>query len=360
MRKKLNLIQLSRALVPFMVILFHTSLVMNDYFNYNLLNLSFIPVSGGVYYFYILSGFMIYYIHHKDLGSIHKFKKYILNRFIRIYPLYWCITFAILPIYFLIPSFGEGHEKELDSIITSLLLLPNEKGPILAVAWSLVNTVKFYIIFSLFIILDNKWMKIICSIWTLSLIPSFFNLYEINNYILNYFFSGDNILFILGMLCAHIIIHREISIRVSIFLATCGFIGFPIAWVNSIYTIINIDFLFIISLSSVFLVLGLASIDMKKDIAISRLGNFLGQASLSIYLTHLLSLSILCKIITKLTLYGVFGGLLTSCLLVLASTVTGCFVHRFIETPLVNQLKLIIFNRKQSNKQITSNVAKTG
>ena len=74
-RKRLELIQFSRALVPFLVMLFHLSGTMMAYFDYNLLGFSFIPISGGVNYFFALSGFMMYYIYRGKFGSNTSIKK---------------------------------------------------------------------------------------------------------------------------------------------------------------------------------------------------------------------------------------------------------------------------------------------
>ncbi|MEW8987831.1 MAG: hypothetical protein AB2401_12690, partial [Bacillus sp. (in: firmicutes)] len=58
-RKHLNLIQFSRALVPLFVLLFHAEAFMHVYFDYDFLKLQDVSKSGGVYYFFALSGFMI-------------------------------------------------------------------------------------------------------------------------------------------------------------------------------------------------------------------------------------------------------------------------------------------------------------
>ena len=146
-RKKLVLIQFSRALVPILVMLFHLSGSMMDYFEFNLLGFSYLPISGGVDYFFALSGFMMYYIYRDSLGKPNQ--NYLLNRFIRVYPLYWLLTLGFLAVLFLNPNFGVGHETDIDTIITSLFLFqsPRELEPVLNVAWSLVHTVFFYLVF---------------------------------------------------------------------------------------------------------------------------------------------------------------------------------------------------------------------
>src|SRR6476646_9602345 len=71
------------------------------------------------------------------------------KRAIRVYPLYWIITLVLLPIYFLIPSFGKGYERDLGVIVKSLLLLPQENFPVLIVGWTLSYEIFFYCLFGL-------------------------------------------------------------------------------------------------------------------------------------------------------------------------------------------------------------------
>ena len=160
-RKRLELIQFSRAFVPFLVMLFHLSGTMMAYFDYNLLGFSFIPISGGVNYFFALSGFMMYYIYRGKLGQTHQLKSYLLNRLIRVYPLYWLLTCLFLFVLFLNPNFRVGHETDIDTLITSFLLVqsPRELEPVINVAWSLVHTVFFYLVFSLIVFFKSEHFK---------------------------------------------------------------------------------------------------------------------------------------------------------------------------------------------------------
>lgn len=107
MRKKLILIQFSRALVPLLVMLFHVSESMDSYWNYTLLHLTLLPFSGGINYFFALSGFMLYYIYHNKFSQPNELKDYLINRFIRIYPLYWLLTLVAILMMIVFPSLGK-------------------------------------------------------------------------------------------------------------------------------------------------------------------------------------------------------------------------------------------------------------
>ena len=231
-RKRLELIQFSRALVPFMVMLFHLSGSMMGYFDYNLLGLSFIPISGGVNYFFALTGFMMFYIYHRSFGQTNQLKSFLLNRFIRIYPLYWLLTCLSLFVLLLYPSFNMGHETDIDTLITSFLLVqsPRELEPVLTVAWSLVHTVFFYLVFSLLFFSRVNISKAIITIWALLTIAFSLGYLYIDHFLINFFFNQYNLIFLAGILCAYYITHFKINLKVSILMIIIGGLGFPVLW----------------------------------------------------------------------------------------------------------------------------------
>ena len=58
---------------------------------------------AGVEFFFVLSGFIILHIHWKDLGHPSRFSSFAGKRFLRIYPMYWLVLAAIIPVYFFSP-----------------------------------------------------------------------------------------------------------------------------------------------------------------------------------------------------------------------------------------------------------------
>jgi peptidoglycan/LPS O-acetylase OafA/YrhL len=64
-----------------------------------------VPVIGGyaVFAFFILSGFLMTLIMHESYGyNISGFKKYALNRFLRLYPMYWAVAIVSIAIIFIV------------------------------------------------------------------------------------------------------------------------------------------------------------------------------------------------------------------------------------------------------------------
>jgi exopolysaccharide production protein ExoZ len=344
MRKQLNLIQASRALVPLFVILLHAKAFMNVYFHYDFLNLSEVKRSGGVYYFFALSGFMVYYIYKNEIGNQKALKNFLLNRVIRLYPLYWILTLSVLPIYYIFPSLGSGNERDLFHIIASLFLFPDGGYPILSVAWSLEHTMFFYLMFSL-AFLKNRLISIPLLLGWISISILFsVNLSNSNNYLINFIFNGNNLIFLFGVACAFFLLKIKLNLYLSFVLIVIGLMGFPLSWINAQYNIFEIDLQIITATASIILILGLSFIDIQKDIKISRIVKFLGEASFSIYLTHFTSMSAISIILSSTSLP--IPNPLIAIILITSSIFIGCIVFIVIERPLYKTLKALVIQKK--------------
>ena len=359
-RKKLVLIQFSRALVPILVMLFHLSGSMMDYFEFNLFGFSYLPISGGVDYFFALSGFIMYYIYRDSLGQSNQLKNYLLNRFIRVYPLYWFLTFGFLAVLFLYPNYGVGHETDTDTdtIITSFLLLqsPRELEPILNVAWSLVHTVFFYLVFSLLFFSRIHISKALIAIWAVLTVCFSMEYIYIDNYLIRFFFNQYNLIFLAGIFCAYLVTHYKFNFKMSVLFSIIGVLGFPIIWLNSIDEYINISFDMGIGLASVFIIFGLASIDLQRNIHIAKSLNYLGNAAFSIYLSHNLVLDFLSELVSEFSIYEILGGWMTSIILLVFMLGVGCLVHSFIEKPLILKMKKLLLIKNVEMKNVSRTV----
>jgi peptidoglycan/LPS O-acetylase OafA/YrhL len=338
MRKHLNLIQFSRALIPLFVILLHTKAFMATYFHYDFLHLSNVERSGGVYYFFALSGFMVYYVFNKDFGNKRKMRQYLYGRFIRIYPIYWILTLCVLPIYFIFPSLGSGNERELSHIIASILLFPDGDYPILSVAWSLTHTVFYYLVISL-AFFKNKWVSIIIPFaWGIISFAFSIHLFNSSNFFVNFLFNFNNLIFLSGICCAFTVTRVKINFSLSSLLVLVGMLGFPLSWINEQFGFIGVDLQLLTTLSSIFLLLGFASIDIQREVEIPRLAKLLGDASFSIYLTHFTWMSALSILLSSSPITAI-PNFLVALLLIVSSLIVGCLVYLLLERPLNGKLK---------------------
>lgn len=359
-RKRLSMVQFSRAFVPIMVMLFHLSLSMHEYYDFNLLGLYQLPMSGGVSYFFALSGFMMYYVYHNNFGQPKQLKNYFINRFIRIYPLYWILTLFLLPFLLLYPWYGAGHETKLGTIISSFLLSPNpsDDPPILIAAWSLKFTILFYLMFSLSFMPKPRLGKAILAIWGGMCVAVFLGYIPVTNFITGFIFNEINLILLGGMCAAYFVTHVRINWFFSFLFTITGILGFPFMWRNSLNPIYDINFDLGTGFMSILLIIGIASIDLKKDIRIPRYLNYLGNAAFSIYLSHNMSLDFFNEMFSRYYVYQALGGWVLSIILFIIMVSIGCLVHSHLEKPLINMLKKLLLGRRIRIKGIKTVVVK--
>ncbi len=105
---------------------------------------------SGVDFFFVLSGFIISYIHAADIGRPAQFGAFWAKRLLRIYPAYLIISLPWLVLLWISPTHDLSERNPLH-VLASLVLWPEIADPVLGVGWSLRHELSFYCIFSLMI-----------------------------------------------------------------------------------------------------------------------------------------------------------------------------------------------------------------
>lgn len=164
MNTKLNSIQALRGLAALLVVFFHVAGGMEEYYGQYIVSQLFSCGFIGVDIFFVISGFIMYYVHEKDIDQPKRWSKYIKKRLSRIYLPYWIAFLAPFLIYYFQGRIGDGREMSFSSVISSFLLFPQEGRTVLVISWTLVYEMFFYFIFGLLIL--NKRAGIACIlIW---------------------------------------------------------------------------------------------------------------------------------------------------------------------------------------------------
>lgn len=336
MRVKFELIQSLKAVVAMLIIFGHIGAVMYEKLDYDFLSIYHLGRTGGVDFFFMLSGFLIYYVYQKDIGQNRR-NQFLVKRVIRIYPLLWFFTLISLPVYFLVPSFGGGHETEIGMIVKSLTLYPQHQ-PVLGATWSLSHVILFYLLFSLTIkkpllgkIVGAVWAVTILVWWIIS--PDFLpSVYEVN-----FIFSPHNLEFLLGAMASHLTL--KCKIRYGELFLLVGILGFISTWTNTLKDIIPLDITIGYSLSSLCIILGAYSIDSQQKVKINKLIDVFGNSSYSIIITNLPFIIFFAKVFDVLNIFELIGYTPAIIILILLTMIGGVTVHLLIENPLSSFLK---------------------
>ncbi|MEH6419965.1 acyltransferase family protein [Pseudomonas sp. CGJS7] len=139
-------IQMLRAVAAMLVVLLHFSQMEQHAGQGNALLPEFFRYAfGGVDLFFVISGFVMVTVARGRYQSPAEARRFALRRAWRIFPIYWiytCVLIAAIMVSRGIPS----ATHDANEIVMSFLLLPQAKGPMLAVGWTLIHELYFYLV----------------------------------------------------------------------------------------------------------------------------------------------------------------------------------------------------------------------
>ncbi|MEG4836894.1 acyltransferase [Microcoleus sp. B9-D4] len=346
--KKLNLLQVYRGIAAVLVVMFHLTDMSAERLNqvtfFNLFQAGW----SGVDYFFVLSGFIMVYVHRSAIGKKDQLKSFLVKRAVRIYPIYWIMTLTVLCFFLVIPGFANNKDLGLGQVIVSLLLIPQNDKPILDVGWTLIYELYFYFLFSIAIWFKPKHSVPILSTWLFVTILHFCKIINFPKsfFLLNQLFGNMNLEFVLGCLAAYMVIKYNNKIgkyRWILFgIANLGYVilGMVVAWGN-----IEFERVTTFAVLAAMLIIAATSIDLKESPKIPAILIFLGDASYSIFLTHGPLISASTKILQKANLAKYFDGFFAPALLAVFAVVFGCIFYSLIEKPLTVFLRKNIVER---------------
>jgi peptidoglycan/LPS O-acetylase OafA/YrhL len=328
----LQSLQAGRAVAALLVVFVHVggTLALPKYLGENPVGPVFEFGFVAVDFFFVLSGFIIMHAHRRDIGQAREFVPYLWKRFGRVFPPYWIVLASILPVFFLAPHFGVGHERMPSVVICSFALLKHPEHPtILVVAWTMIYEVYFYVIFSVLVL--NKRLGVFALLaWATGVLAyAWFESYPGN------FFFSHWYLRILAGVGASVLVDR-IRIPLPRTLAVLGIaILLATGLFHAHYAPLSVHAYAVGgTLGSMLAIVGMVEAERMGRFFSPRWLVYLGNAAYAIYLVHFPAISVLAKLTMVLKLDALLPG---SALFVLHSALavgTGCLFHEFVENPL--------------------------
>jgi peptidoglycan/LPS O-acetylase OafA/YrhL len=343
----ISLLQAYRGIAAFLVVLFHAKMTVEEYFSGHDLLYIFNVGEAGVQFFFVLSGFIIFYIHKKDLGITANVYCYLSKRILRIYPVYIIITLIFTPFWLFMPDFGDAYHKEMLPLIKSLLLIPQNHNPHLGVAWTLTHEVLFYLLFATAIISKNLGKLVLTSWFCLVLALNFSDITLVFPF--NFLFSINNLLFGMGIVTAMLLIrykqipsNRAIFIfsNIIFFIAALGAATFQEQGAR----ITDVFFIILIGIASAMIILQAKDVYLETFFRHRTGLLLLGEASYSIYLIHFPVLSAVSKLLQSMT-DSALHSLIIFIVMVIVATASGVLFHLLIEKPIIRLLSQYVKKR---------------
>lgn len=125
----------------------------------------------GVDLFFVISGFIMI---HATSGRAISPGRFMLDRLLRIAPLYWTLTLGVFAVALIRPALLGTTQANWGALLRSLLFIPYERvdgtmRPILFVGWSLNLEMAFYLVFAAGLIARDTGRRVLVGVGMLGL-----------------------------------------------------------------------------------------------------------------------------------------------------------------------------------------------
>jgi exopolysaccharide production protein ExoZ len=295
----------------------------------------------GVDFFFVLSGFIISFIHFNDIGRPAQLSSYLRKRLFRIYPIYWfCL---VLTIGILVAGRMALHKDialgfTSDDIASTIFLLPGAPPQFVDVAWSLQFEIMFYALFALLVasrrlgtLLFLTWFAAI--LWHLLVMPSS------SSY--KGFLSAYSLQFLLGVVTG-VVTSKNSFAWVGKPLLAMGVGSFALSvYYERVIAVTPHESSgqVLLGLSAAVILFSLVEMEKRKTIRTPQFMYRLGSVSYSVYLVHIVFLNLVYSVLLKLGLYHRLPEVLVYLLAVIIAVTCAAMIGLLVERPLAKQLK---------------------
>ncbi|MEP0519056.1 MAG: acyltransferase [Hyphomicrobiales bacterium] len=274
----------------------------------------------GVDLFFVISGFVMIYVHSIRPRSPFAF---LTARISRIVPIYWFITLSLAIVSLVLPSAFRTLEIDAAHLTSSLFFFASATSdlePVLEAGWTLEYEMLFYALFAVALTFRNELVLYLLPIVVLGALA----------------ISGlaDWIVleFIIGMGLAKFFVNGgKISHPLLVLIAGAAFLFASIPFAAEAEHVRVLVW----GIPSALIVLSALYLPQLKNPLVTLLGN----ASYSIYLVHFVALTIIYKIIAMSGLGTRINADVLLVFTLLAATVGGVVFYALIETPIGSAIK---------------------
>ena len=290
---------------------------------------------AGVDLFFVVSGFIMATVTRGCFRRPEGIASFVYSRFTRIYPLYWLYSLPLLGLFFVRPDLVNPSQGSQVDIVASFLLVPQQRLPLLIVGWTLIHEVYFYAVVTVLLFAPERYFAGLLLVWAalvvgghqLAVNPSAFVAYVTNPMTLE---------FIAGCLVA-IVIGNGLGLSGRAVLASGAVLLFG-GWAAYHYGSHQIfpwgwRRIALFGVPGVLIVSGAVAMEQSAAQLLPRALRSLGDASYSLYLSHVLVTSALGLAWSRSGVQGRLYNSLALLVICCAGIAAGVVSHRFLEGP---------------------------
>jgi exopolysaccharide production protein ExoZ len=341
-------IQILRGLAAVMVVFAHVQPQL-DHFGGPAL--TWLAIGGsGVDIFFVISGFIIWVTSQSERMTVGTF---LVRRAIRIVPLYWLATAVLASVALLVPAAMSSTKFDLSHVLASFAFIPyrhpvlSEIYPILVPGWSLNYEAFFYFLFGIGLLFADRLATLYAVFGALMLLTLGGFIFHPAAVPISYYTDPIVMEFAFGLCVGVLYTHgRKFPLWLGLAAIPLGFAAIlGCGWAGLVD---NHDRVLIVGLPAALLVWGVTvakrhQVDPGLPLLVA-----LGDASYSIYLTHVMTLPVGARLWGMIGLgYQGWRLALFIAVEVLSAIAVGWVVHRLVEQPMLGYLRARFEPRKR-------------
>ncbi len=337
-KPRMLLLQAGRGIAANVVVLSHLYIVEQKYFTAPMMpGVSQLGIAG-VDFFFVLSGFIMAAVAGRQATA----GRFLWQRATRIYPSYWAVTLIVLIVASVRADMVNASVHGEISLWRSFALFPSDSVPLLAVGWTLVYEVYFYVVFAGILALRISlgsglaaWVACYAALW--AFMPTQMQAYPVVH------LATDplNLEFIAGAAIG--LAWTRVRLPAKAVAGVAALVLAPFA----LYIAARLDLpqradldslrVPLFGIVSALIVYCLAAIEQKCQRKVPLWLIRTGDWSYATYLSHVLILSALGRLIVQLTT-GDIGAAVMIPVAVVAANAIGGLLHIFLERPIIGYL----------------------
>ncbi len=331
-------IQSLRGIAALLVVFSHLMVIERKYSPDQLLGSWADYGQVGVDLFFVISGFIMVHVAMKMRRGGKAVLEFLFARMTRVYPLYWLVSAAVLMVWLVRPDMVFSSFKTEPNIIKSFLLYPDTRDPLLAVGWTLIHEIGFYLVFVLALLLKPKWLLPFLLLW--AGIVGLGQYIGVNSHspLIALLFSPLTYEFLAGALAGWIF--HKCKAKFAFASLVLGLL----LWALGLYVLITAGHSMIEShmgrvvhfaLPATLTVYGLAGIKTN----LPKWSQILGDWSYALYLTHILSLTIFGRIWHRFAQDSLWDNIPALLIMTIASIMVAGLSYKLAEKPMLMAAK---------------------
>ena len=294
---------------------------------------------SGVDLFFVISGFIMMVIARNYPANLATAGTFLYHRWARIYPAFWIWFLIALSFYLLRPNWIHLEPGQVKYLTQSFFLLPTWSPLLVPVSWTLKYELYFYLVFSIVILVPSKLRIVALLAWGGYIIVGQSKCYAAPEILCNrnLFLTMHPLAleFLFGVLVAWSYLRVRIAWPLTLTLFGCALLlaGFTVYLGTGLDIDSNLWYrVFLFGLPASVLLYGCVELERQRGCIAPDWLIKVGNASYSIYLSHLLLLEVLYATLTE---YTALSAPSVDILALCAALGGGLLAYHVVELPLL-------------------------